>query len=334
MPKRKTVDKDYQDLTSDIDVEALQENVRAFFSKFPDPRHIERIIYPAWYIVLVILCGYLSGCNTIADIAHFAEIKNGWLNNLLGLSFRPISYDTIWWFFVRVKPEAFKNLMKEWIGALPEGMGDQLLSIDGKRLRGISDQEHISHLVELFASDLRLVIAQEKVPDKKCERTALPQLLNSIDVSRAIISMDPHYLYTETLRQVVEAGADFVVGIKGNQGKLEDEVYSYFDQGKEDNYEAEEFQCYKTIEKDHGRIETRNVCVSHNVEWLPGNEKWGFKTLVEVRSERIIKDQVQNGILYYGVSRKASPEECAKWIRGHWQIESAPQAHKEEKLCA
>ena len=322
MPKRKTADKDYQDFTKDIDVSVLQENVRAFFSQFPDPRCNERITYPAWYIILVILCGYLSGCNTIADIAHFTELKNGWLNTLLGLNFKPISYDTIWWFFVRVKPEAFKNLMKEWIGVLPLSMRDQLLAIDGKRLRGVSDQEHISHLVELFATDLRLVIAQEKVPDKKCERTALPKLLNSIDVTGAIISMDPHYLYTEALTQVVKAGADFLVGIKGNQGKLEDEVYSYFDQGKADNYRDEEFQCFETIEKEHGRIETRNVCVSHNLEWLPSNDQWGFKTLVEVRSERIINDQVQTGTLYYGLSRKASAEECAKWIRGHWQIEN------------
>jgi len=78
---------------------------------------------------------------------------------------------------------------------------------------------------------------------------------------------------------VVEAGADFLVGIKGNQGKLEDE----------------EFLCYQTIEKGHGRIETREICVSHNVEWLPRNEQWGFKTLVEVRSERIVDNQVQNG---------------------------------------
>ena len=322
MPKRKTADTAYQDLTKDIDILALQENVRAFFLQFPDPRRSERIIYPAWYIILVILCGYLSGCNTISDIAHFAEIKNGWLNTLLGLNFKPISYDTIWWFFVRVKPESFKRLMTEWILALPGNMRNQLLSIDGKRLRGVSDQEHISHLVELFATESKLVIAQEKVPDKKCERTALPALLNSIDVSGAIISMDPHYLYTDTLAQVIGVGADFLIGIKGNQGKLEDEIYSYFDQGKADNYEDEEFQCFQTIEKEHGRIETRNICVSHNVEWVPGNDLWGFKTVVEVRSERIVNDQVQNGTLYYGLSRVATPKECAKWIRGHWQIEN------------
>ena len=98
MPKRKTADTKYHDLIKDVDVDALQKNVKAFFSKFPDPRR--RWIYPAWYLILLMLCGYLSGCNTIADIAHFAELKNSWLNSLLGLTFKPVSYDTVWWFLV------------------------------------------------------------------------------------------------------------------------------------------------------------------------------------------------------------------------------------------
>jgi hypothetical protein len=149
MPKRKTTDKTYQDLTQDVDIQVLQESIKTFFAHFPDPR--QRCIYPAWYLILLILCGYLSGCNTIADIAHLAELRYGWFNSLLGLDFKPISYDTIWWFFVRVKPNAFKELMTRWLQALPGSLRDQLLAIDGKRLKGASDNEHISHLVELFA---------------------------------------------------------------------------------------------------------------------------------------------------------------------------------------
>ena len=89
MPKRKTADKEYQDLTKDIDVVALQENIKLFFLQFPDPR--KRWIYPPWYLILLILCGYLSGCNTISDIAHFAEVRNTWLNTLLGLEFKAVS---------------------------------------------------------------------------------------------------------------------------------------------------------------------------------------------------------------------------------------------------
>lgn len=320
MPKRKTADKEYQDLTKDIDIIALQDNVKVFFLQFPDPRN--RWIYPAWYLILVILCGYLSGCNTIADIAHFAEIRNKWLNALLGLEFRAMSYDTIWWFLARVKPVAFQNLMSRWLQALPIDLKDQLLTVDGKRLRGVSDNEHVTHLVELFAAGSRIVVAQERVPDKSCERAALPELLKVIDVRGAIISMDAHYAYIQDLGLVLRAGADYIVGIKGNQGNLEAEIKNYFDQAHAINYDSSELKCHTTIDKGHGRIETRHICATQELEWLPQREAWGLRSLVEVRSERMTNEKIEKGILYYGSSRVGTPEQFANWIRGHWEIEN------------
>jgi predicted transposase YbfD/YdcC len=320
MPKRKTTDKEFRDLTQEIDVVELQANIKVFFEHFPDPRN--RWVYPAWYLILMMLCGYLSGCNTIADIAHFAEVRNGWLNSLLGLNFQAVSYDTIWWFLVRVKPSAFKDLMSKWLQALPSNLNDQLLAVDGKRLRGISDNEHITHLVELFAIGSRIVVAQERVPDKACERAALPALLQGIDVRGAIISMDAHYLYTDDLQIVVDAGADYMVGIKGNQGNLQAEVRNYFEQANEIQYDSEEFKCHTTIDKGHGRVEIRHVCVTQDLDWLPQRDRWKFKSLVEVRSERIINNESEHGILYYGSSRLGTPEQFANWARGHWDIEN------------
>ena len=189
-------------------------------------------------------------------------------------------------------------------------------------MRGISDNEHITHLVNLFAVDSRITIAQEKVPDKECERKALPQLLETVDVTGAIITMDAHYTYKPDLQHIINKGADFIVGIKGNQGNLEAEISNYFNQAYNINFSSEEFKCHKTIEKDHGRIETRNICVSHNLDWLPQKDEWNLKALIEIRSERMTGDKIQNGILYYGASRKGTPEQFAKWIRSHWGIEN------------
>jgi predicted transposase YbfD/YdcC len=320
MPSRKTADKKYQDLIQDIDLTALQENAKKFFQNFPDPRR--RWIYPAWYLILLILCAYLSGCNTVADISHFAEVRNAWLNSLLGVSFKPLSYDTIWWFLVRVKPKAFKDLMGRWLQALPPDLKDQILAIDGKRLRGVSDNEHIAHLVELFAVEARIVVAQERVPDKTCERSALSELLQAIDVNGAILSMDAHYAYAKDLRLILNAGADYIVGIKGNQENLEAEVRNYFDQAYAVQYGSEEFKCHTTVDKGHGRIETRHVCVSQDLDWLPQRDEWGLKSLVEVRSERVVGGKTEKGVLYYGASREGTPEQFGHWIRSHWQIEN------------
>ena len=141
-------------------------------------------------------------------------------------------------------------------------------------------------MVELFAAESGCVIAQEKVPDKRCERAALPALLGSVDVQGSLISIDAHYAYKEDLKLILQAGADYLVGIKGNQGCLEAEAHNYFEQAYAIQYEAEELKCYEEHDKGHGRIETRHVCVTQDLEWLPQAEEWGLKTLIEVRSER------------------------------------------------
>lgn len=321
MPKRKTIDKEYQDLIN-IDLEALKGNVENFLSNFPDPRIQLRCVYPSWYLILIILCGYLSNCNTVADIAYFVEARGSWLNSSLGLKFDIPSYDTIWWFLARVKPKGLKDLMSQWLTSLPSDLKDQLLIVDGKRLRGVSSNEHISHLVELFAAQSRIVIKQELVANKSCERKALPQLLKDIDVRGAIISFDAHFTYNEELQYVLNEGADYLVGIKGNQGNLEAEVHNFFSQAREINYESEEFKCHSTLDKGHGRIESRHICVVQDLDWLSQKEKWGLKSLIEVHSERVVGEKIENSTRYYGSSRCGSPQQFADWIREHWLIEN------------
>jgi predicted transposase YbfD/YdcC len=322
MPKRKTTDKQFADLQKDIDLQIFRESIRSSFADFPDPRITGRCIYPVWYLFAVVLSGYLAGCDTISDIAHFIELRASWFADLLGKKKPAPSYDTLWWFFVRVQPEVFKSLMQKWLHGLPKDLKDQLLAIDGKRLRGISDSEHLTHIVELFATENRLVIAQEKVPDKAGEAKALSTLLESINVQGAIISMDALYAHTEDLNKVLTAGADYLVAIKGNQGNLHAEIENFFRQAREADYEGIEVSRVETHEKDHGRIESRGVNVVTELDWLPQRGKWNLKSIIEVRSERVIGDKKEGAIRYYGSSRKASAKMFGKWIREHWSIEN------------
>lgn len=193
---RKKKDKEFSDLTQEIDIDKFRESIRGSFADFPDPRIATRCVYPAWFMFLVILSGYLAGCNTIADIAHFAVLRENWFASLTGRKVDAPSYDTLWWFLTRVQPIAFKELITKWFQNLDQQMKDQLLVIDGKRLRGVSNHEHVSHIVELFAAERRLVIAQEKVPDKASERYALPALLDSVDVHTRSDRNDGRFICT------------------------------------------------------------------------------------------------------------------------------------------
>jgi len=322
MPKRRTADKQYADISQDIDIDKLRDSIKSDFQNFIDPRLAERSLYPAWYLFLVIICGYLAGCNTLDDIAHFAYLRRVWFSSLNDMNLGVPSYDTLWWFLARTEPEAFKGLLSRWLSKIPLDFRDKLLMIDGKRLRGVSDNEHISHIVELFAAERCIVIAQEKVPEKRDERQALSQLLQAVDVKGALISMDALFCHRSDLKKILDKGADYLVGLKGNQPKLEDEVFHYFDQAKLYNYEGTGIDSHISCEKDHGRMESREVRTLTELDWLEQAEVWTIRTIIEVKSERVIKGKTETGTRYYLSSRSGSAEYFAKNIRGHWGIEN------------
>jgi len=321
MPKRRSSDSHFIELTKEIDAERFRESIKASFSDFPDPRRSGSVVYPTWCLLFLILSGYLAGGNTIDDIAHFTELRKDWLMDLLAIDRVP-SYDTLWWFLVRINPDAFKALVNKWLGELPKDLRDRLLVIDGKRLRGISDSEHITHIVEMFAAESRLMIAQEKVPDKSCEPAALPALLDTVNVVGAIVSMDALYAHISDIKQVTARGADYIVGIKGNQPKLEAEIVNFFEQARLNDYEEIDVTSCISKEKGHGRFEQRIVTATQKLDWLPQVEAWGIQTLVEVRSERRIAGSIEKATRYYASSRAANADEFAQWIRGHWSIEN------------
>jgi predicted transposase YbfD/YdcC len=138
----------------------------------------------------------------------------------------------------------------------------------------------------------------------------------------AIVTLDAHYAYAPDLQLIVNAGADFIVGIKGNQGNLEAEIRNDFEQANAIQYDSTELKCYKTIDKGHGRIEIRHICVTQDLDWLLQKDTWNLKSLVEVRSERISNNKNEVGVLYYGSSREGTPQQFANWVREHWGIEN------------
>jgi hypothetical protein len=136
------------------------------------------------------LSGYLSGCDNIQDLTVFMKLKNSWFAELFHKPVKASSYNVIWTFFVCTKPDEFKKILKQWFSLLPQKLRDQLLVLDGKRIRGASTGDHLTHVVELFASESQITLYQERVPDKKNELAALAPILEAIDVEGVLLSMD------------------------------------------------------------------------------------------------------------------------------------------------
>jgi predicted transposase YbfD/YdcC len=323
MPKRKTTSQQFQDLNQEIDSQILAESIQKSLANFCDSRQTSKTVYPFWYLFFIILLGYLSNCNTLADIACFADIKNKWINTILGVNFKSPSYSTLWWFFVRSPPQLFKAILSKWFQTLPNELRDKLLIIDGKRLKGASLAEELVHIVELFAAESQLVLAQERVPSKSGESKALPDLLESVDVQGALISMDALYANNHVLNKILECKADYLVALKSNQGTLYDEAVNFFEQAHLIEYEGVCCDVFQSLEKDHGRIETRHVCVTSDLDWLENKQKWtGIQCLIEVRSERQIGESKEFYKRYYYSSTTAKAYKFASWIRQHWAIEN------------
>jgi predicted transposase YbfD/YdcC len=326
MSRRKKIDLSILEAAKEFDAKQFVENVKGEFSSFPDYRYNKkRILYPIWYICLVILCGFFCGCNTVEEIAEYALLQQEWFNELLGQRYKSPSYSTLWWFLVRAEPGALKQYLQKWFVKLPDHLQGQLLALDGKRLRGANFLDEITHVVELFAANDRLVLAVEKVADKKVEKSCLPAILEQVDVKGAIISGDAHFTNPIVAGQIVDADADYLLAVKGNQPNLQAEMENFFSQAHAVNWEGVEHSAHKTIEKDHGRIEIREVRVINDIEWLPQKGAWKKLTsIVEVKAmrEHIKSGKSESATRLYICSRQGSALDFSNWVRDHWSIEN------------
>lgn len=326
MSRRKKIDPSILEAAKQFDAEKFVENVRGEFADFPDHRcNQKRIVYPIWYISLVILCGFFCGCNTVEEIAEYALLQQEWFAALSNTSYKSPSYSTLWWFLVKVKPEALKQYFRRWFVKLPEQLKDQLLALDGKRLRSANFLGGITHVVELFAASDRLVLAVEQVPDKTVEKSCLKDILEQVDVTGAIISGDAHFTNTKVAEQIIDQRADYLLAVKENQPTLHAEMVNFFSQAHAVNWEEVEHSAHKTVEKDHGRVETREIRVVNDLEWLPQKASWKKLTsLVEIKAtrEHVNGGKCESATRLYISSRLGTARDFAQWAREHWAVEN------------
>jgi predicted transposase YbfD/YdcC len=176
------------------------------------------------------------------------------------------------------------------------------------------------HMLSAFASEIGIAIGQLKVDGKTNEITEIPKLLDILDVEGATITIDSIGCQTKIVEKILQKKAHYVVGLKGNQGTLHDDVKLLFDDKPSDM----EFFSFETIEKGHGRIEKRKCTVTQDIDWLrEQHSRWkGLSSIVEIESTREIKEKISIEKRYYISSHKAEPAILNNVIRQHWGIEN------------
>ena len=279
---------EYSDIEQSVDIEEFRESVLAYFSTIPDPRRQVNLTYRLEHVFFIILAAILAGANSIKQIALFAKTKAQWIKNFIDIDSIP-TYGTYWWILVRIKPEFLRELLKGWLGTLPKELRDQVLAMDGKCLRGTQNSSNgnsVLHLVSLFAAESGVVLVQQPVENKSNEITAIPTVLDQINIEGAIITSDAMGCQKSISTKICDGGADYIFALKGNQGSLADEVENYFNQAEAVHFEGIECDALGSRETGHGRIEQREIYVTEDIDWLPQKGEWkNLKSIIMIKSK-------------------------------------------------
>ncbi len=272
--------------------------VHHYFGEVDDPR-IERCKrHQLLDIIAIALCGVLCGADSWVEIEQFGTAKAPWLRTFLALPNGIPSHDTFGRVFAGLDPLQVEQGFALWVDALATQLCG-VIAFDGKTLRRSHNRDagkRPLHLVSAWASENRLVLAQVAVDQKSNEITALPLLLEALDVHGCIVTIDAMGCQTELARSIVARGGDYVLALKGNQEGLHTAVQDAFALAEGDGFVGVTHDRAQTAGKGHGRIETRRVTVISEPSWLshadPSGAWQGLRSLVEVHSRRTLGGEV------------------------------------------
>jgi len=297
------------------------------FKELKDPRAEHLLEHYLLDIIGLTICAVICGADSWVDIENYGQAKQEWLKRFLKLPNGIPSHDTIARLFAALEPEKLQECFLSWIKAVALLMEGEIVAIDGKTLRHSYDKGNKKgaiHMVSAWASQNRLVLAQVKVEEKSNEITAIPQLLEILDLKGCIVTIDAMGAQKEIARQIVDRGGDYVLSLKGNQGNLHDDVKQLFDWTRRIEFKDIAHEFHQTIDGRHGRIEIRRHWLLDGVEHLIDANLWsGLKRVGMVESERRLPGQSTSiERRYYLVSLDGDVQRFAQCVRSHWGIEN------------
>jgi predicted transposase YbfD/YdcC len=295
------------------------------FVELTDPRRRE-VVYPLINVVVIAVCAVICGADDFVAIARFGTTRREWLARFLDLETGIPSHDRFNAIFAAIKPAEFEKCLLSWITALHEVTGGQVIAIDGKTLRRSFDAANSKsaiHMVSAWATANHISLGQVVVDAKSNEITAIPKLLEILELSGAMVTIDAMGCQTEIARQIISAGADYCLAVKDNQPTLHQGIISFFEEHLNDDFASIRMRYHMTDEKGHGREETRYYMICPVPEDLPDRARWTGLQAIGVAISDTHRDGKQVGEnRYYILSKFIAACRFADAVRGHWSIEN------------
>lgn len=299
------------------------------FEGLQDPRSGNAKVHIFLEILIIAICAVICGADGWSDIELFGKNKKAWLKTFLKLPKGIPSHDTFGRVFAQIKPEEFQKRFIAWVQAIEQLTTGQVIAVDGKKLRRSHDREAgkaAIYMVSAWATQNQLVLGQTKVADKSNEITAIPELLQLLEISGCIVTIDAIGTQTEIAEAIVAGGGDYLLALKENQGHLFEDVQYLFEVDVAQGFKYAQHSYAKTVNKGHGRIETRECWATENEEYLSlirKHQRWpGLKSIVRIVSQRQIAENVEVQTRYFVSSLPAEAKTILKIKRSHWQIEN------------
>jgi predicted transposase YbfD/YdcC len=312
------------------DAQPAVVSLTAHFAALKDPR-VERTKAHALSDILVIaICAIICGANDWEAVAEFGRSKLAWFRTFLALRNGIPSHDTFWRVFRALDPEHFQTCFINWMRAVSPLLGGQVVAFDGKQLRRSHDRscgQAAIYMVSAWATANRLVLGQRKVAEKSNEITAIPELLQALDLRGCLVTIDAIGCQKTIARTIIDQHADYLLALKANQGQLYDDVVLLFADLVASDYRAYTYDHAVMFDKGHGRLERREAWTISDPKVLAGlrhaSDFVRLTTVMMVRLERRSGTDVSVEWRYYIASRKTRAAQLLRHKRSHWRIENS-----------
>jgi predicted transposase YbfD/YdcC len=295
------------------------------FADLTDPRR-RKVVYPLINIVAIAICAVIAGADDFVSIALWARQKRDWLSKILDLSSGIPSHDRFNAVFAALKPDEFEKCLVSWITALHELTAGQVVAIDGKTLRHSFDAatgKSAIHMVSAWATANHISLGQVVVDAKSNEITAIPKLLQLLEISGSVVTIDAMGCQTAIAETIVNGGADYVLAVKDNQPTLHAGIVAHFLDQMEDDFARVKVSRHETTERGHGRDEHRTYYVCDAPADLPDIGRWKKLKRIGIAVSETVRDgKPTDDVRYYILSRKMSARSFGAAVRGHWSIEN------------
>ena len=296
------------------------------FTNLTDPRIDRTKDHKLIDIIAIAICGMLCGADNWVAMEQYGHAKKEWLKQFLELPNGIPSHDTISRVFARLDPKEFEQCFRDWVKTISELIPGEIISIDGKTVKhsgSKSQGKKAIHIVNAWACEQRLVLAQVKVKNKSNEITAIPELIEVLELSGCLVTIDAIGTQTKIARLIQDNGADYCLTLKENQPNLFQEVVNLFDQAEATDWSGVEHDFHRTINKGHGRTEIRRHWTMPVTELFFDESKWaGLQSVGLIESVRKIDGEITTNKRYYLNSFSSEAQVLAHAVRSHWGVEN------------